>query len=149
MHGSVALRAFVGIDIEIEGAPIEKTVCQFRHPMERSKLDPALLTTVNDNLHPDRVMTSKDMILGAAIIGAPSSTNSVQGKRDTGRSQKEKGPRWFSEMRAHIGVETTTKIVHITMKSAANVHDLQARAHPVRGTETRVSDDPGYHVKVP
>jgi IS5 family transposase len=34
LHDSVAMRAFVGIDLGAEGAPDETTVCKFRHLLE-------------------------------------------------------------------------------------------------------------------
>src|SRR5258708_5385281 len=44
LYDSVAMRAFVGIDLGAEGAPDETTVCKFRHLLERNKLGKVLLT---------------------------------------------------------------------------------------------------------
>jgi IS5 family transposase len=44
LYDSVAMRAFVGIDLGVEGAPDETTVCKFRHLLERNKLGKVLLT---------------------------------------------------------------------------------------------------------
>jgi hypothetical protein len=42
-YDSVAMRNFVGIDLGVEGAPDETTVCKFRHLLERAKLGKVLL----------------------------------------------------------------------------------------------------------
>src|SRR5665811_1834737 len=51
LYDSVAMRSFAGIDLGVEGAPDETTVCKFRHLLERNKLGKVLLTAVNDHLH--------------------------------------------------------------------------------------------------
>src|SRR5205085_10664347 len=50
LYDSVAMRAFVGIDLGVEGAPDETTVCKFRHLLERNKLGKVLLRAVTDHL---------------------------------------------------------------------------------------------------
>ena len=60
----VAMRSFVGIDLGVDGAPAETTVCKFRHLLERNKLGKVLLTPVNDHLQRT----------GIKITKAPSST---------------------------------------------------------------------------
>ncbi len=47
---AAAMRSFVGIDLGVEGAPDETTVCKFHPLLERNKLGKVLLTAVNDYL---------------------------------------------------------------------------------------------------
>jgi transposase, IS5 family len=145
LYDSVAMRAFVGIDLGVEGAPDETTVCKFRHLLERNKLGKVLLTAVNDHLRRGGIKIAKGTIVDATIIGAPSSTKNQDGKRDPEMHQTAKGQQWFFGMKAHIGVDSATKIIHTVLASAANVHDREALPHLLHGKETRVWGDQGYH----
>jgi transposase, IS5 family len=145
LYDSVAMRAFVGIDLGVEGAPDETTVCKFRHLLERNKLGKVLLTAVNDHLRRGGIKIAKGTIVDATIIGAPSSTKNQDGKRDPEMHQTAKGQQWFFGMKAHIGVDSATKIIHAVLASAANVHDREALPHLLHGKETRVWGDQGYH----
>src|SRR5258708_1928632 len=137
LYDSVAMRSFVGIDLGVQGAPDETTVCKFRHLLERNKLDKTLLRAVNDHLHPTRIKIAKGTIVDATIIGAPSSTKNNDGKRDPEMHQTAKGQQWYFGMKAHIGVDSQTKLIHTVLVSAANVHDREALAYLLHGSETR------------
>lgn len=144
LYDSVAMRAFVGIDLGVESAPDETTVCKFRHLLERHKLGKVLLTAVNDHLHRSGIKIAKGTIVDATIIGAPSSTKNQDGKRDPEMHQTAKGQQWYFGMKAHVGVDSRTKLIHTVLVSAANVHDREALPHLLHGQETRVWGDQGY-----
>ncbi len=144
LYDSVAMRTFVGIDLGVEGAPDETTVCKFRHLLERNKLGKVLLTAVNDHLHRSGIKIAKGTIVDATIIGAPSSTKNKDGKRDPEMHQTAKGKQWYFGMKAHIGVDSKTKVIHTILASAANVADSLALPHLLHGKETRVWGDQAY-----
>ena len=144
LYDSVAMRAFVGIDLGAEGAPDETTVCKFRHLLERHKLGKVLLTAVNDHLHRSGIKIAKGMIVDATIIGAPSSTKNKDGERDPEMHQTAKGQQWYFGMKAHVGVDSKTKLIHTVLASAANVQDRDALPYLLHGAETRVWGDQGY-----
>ena len=121
LYDSVSMRRFVGIDLGVEGVPDETTICKFRHLLERHKLGKTLLTAVNDHLHRSGIKIGKGTIVDATIIGAPSSTKNQDGKRDPEMHQTAKGQQWYFGMKAHIGVDSQTKLVHTVLASAANV----------------------------
>ncbi len=75
------MRSFVGIDLGVEGATDEATVCKFRHLLERNKLPKTLLTAVNNHLHRSGIKITKGTIVNATIIGDPGSTNSAYGAK--------------------------------------------------------------------
>jgi len=106
LYDSVAMRSFVGIDVGIEGAPDETTVCKFRHLLERNKLGKTLLTAVNDHLHRSGIKIAKGTIADATIIGAPSSTKNQDRQRDPEMHQTAKGQQWYFGMKAHVRVDT-------------------------------------------
>lgn len=144
LYDSVAMRSFVGIDLGVEGAPDETTVCKFRHLLERNKLGKTLLKAVNEHLRRNGIKISNGTIVDATIIGAPSSTKNKEGKRDPEMHQTAKGNQWYFGMKAHIGVDSKTKLIHTILASAANVHDREALPHLLHGRETRVWGDQGY-----
>ena len=108
LYDSAAMRSFVGIDLGVEGAPDETTVCKFRHLLERNKLGKTLLTAVNDHLRRGGIKVTKGTIVDATIIGAPSSTKNKDRKRDPQMHQTAKGQQWFFGMKMHVGVDSRT-----------------------------------------
>jgi len=144
LYDSAAMRSFVGIDLGNEGAPDETTICKFRHRLERHKLGKVLLRAVNDHLHRNGIKIANGTIVDATIISAPSSTKNKDGKRDPEMHQTAKGQQWYFGMKAHLGVDSKTKIIHTILASAANVHDREALPHLLHGRETRVWGDQGY-----
>jgi len=131
----------VGIDLAVEGAPDETTVCKFRHLLERAKLGKVLLKAVNDHLRREGIKISNGTIVDATIIGPPSSTKNKDGERDPEMHQTAKGKQWYFGMKAHIGVDSKTKLIHTILASAANVADALALPHLLHGKETRVWGD--------
>ena len=144
LYDSASMRSFVGIDLGVEGAPDETTVCKFRHLLERHQLGKTLLKAVNDHLHRSGIKIAKGTIVDATIIGAPSSTKNKDGKRDPEMHQTAKGQQWYFGMKAHIGVDSKTKLIHTILASAANVADSLALPHLLHGKETRVWGDQAY-----
>jgi IS5 family transposase len=80
----------------------------------------------------------------ATIISAPSSTKNRQKKRDPEMHQTKKGNQWYFGMKAHIGVDSQTKLIHSVAATAANVHDSQVLPKLLHGQETRVWGDSAY-----
>lgn len=144
LYDSVAMRSFVGIDLGQEAAPDETTVCKFRHLLERHQLGKALLKQVNEYLRKNGIKISNGTIVDATIISAPSSTKNRDGERDPEMHQTAKGKQWYFGMKAHVGVDSKTKLIHTILASAANVADRDALPHLLHGKETRVWGDQAY-----
>lgn len=144
LYDSASMRSFAGIDLGREAAPDETTVCKFRHLLERHKLGKPLLKLVNEYLKRHGIKISNGTIVDATIISAPSSTKNRDGKRDPEMHQTAKGKQWYFGMKAHVGVDSKTKLIHTMLASAANVADRHALPHLLHGQETRVWGDQGY-----
>jgi len=144
LYDSVAMRGFAGIDLGVEGAPDETTVCKFRHLLERNQLGKTLLKAVNEYLRANGIKIANGTIVDATIISAPSSTKNKDGERDPEMHQTAKGQQWYFGMKAHVGVDSKTKLIHTILASAANVHDREALPYLLHGRETRVWGDQGY-----
>jgi IS5 family transposase len=83
-------------------------------------------------------------IVDATIIKAPSSTKNVDKARDPDMHQTKKGNQWYFGMKAHVGVDSRTKIIHAVVATAANVADSEMLPDLLHGEETRVWGDQPY-----
>ena len=144
LYDSQAMRRFVGIDLGREPAPDETTVCKFRHLLEEHDLGSSLFSHIACYLEENGLKVAKGTIVDATIIDAPSSTKNKKGTRDPDMHQTKKGNQWYFGMKAHIGVDSRTKLIHSVAATAANVHDSQLLGDLLHGEETRVWGDSAY-----
>ena len=144
LYDSVVMRAFVGIDLGREPVPDETTVLRFRHLLERHDICPEMLETVNLHLESRSIKISAGTIVDATIIHAPSSTKNQRQERDPEMHQTKKGNQWYFGMKAHVGVDSKTKIIHTAVATAANVADATVLPELLHGEETRVWGDGAY-----
>ena len=144
LYDSRALRRFVGIDLGREPAPDETTVCKFRHLLEEQGLGKKLFEQVNEYLKEQGMAVNRGTIVDATIIHAPSSTKNRRKERDPEMHQTRKGNQWYFGMKAHIGVDSRSKLIHSVEATAANVHDSRMLEKLLHGKETRVWGDSAY-----
>jgi transposase, IS5 family len=144
LYDSVSMRRFVGIDLGAEAVPDETTICKFRHLLEEHHLGDKMFAAVNAHLAASGLRVSRGTMVDATIISAPSSTKNRDKARDEEMRQTKKGNQWYFGMKAHIGADTKTKLIHSVVASAANVHDSVALSNLLHGEETRVYGDKAY-----
>ncbi len=144
LYDSQAMRRFVGIDLGRESAPDETTVCKFRHLLEKQGLAQKLFDAVSEHLKEHGMKLSQGTIVDATIIAAPSSTKNKDKARDPDMHPTKKGNQWYFGMKAHIGVDEATGLVHHVESTAANVSDVTQVANLLHGKEKRVFGDAGY-----
>ena len=144
LYDSPTLRAFVGIDLGAEPVPDETTVCNFRHLLEEHSLGEQILGTVNLHLQSKGVRITTGTIVDATLIHAPSSTKNREQSRDPEMHQVKKGQQWYFGMKAHVGVDSKTKIIHTAVATAASVSDVAMLPDLLHGDETRVWGDGAY-----
>jgi IS5 family transposase len=147
LYDSVSMRAFAKVDLGTAPVPDETTICKFRHLLERHRLGPAMLREVNAHLASAGIKVASGTIVDATIIHAPSSTKNSSGKRDPEMHQTMKGNEWHFGMKAHIGVDSKSKIVHSFVATPANIHDSRVIGDLLHGSETRVWGDSAYRGK--
>jgi len=138
------MREFVGVDLGREGAPDETTVCKFRHLLEEHELGKRLFEEVGRHLQTQGMKVSTGTIVDATIINAPSSTKNQGKARDPEMHQTKKGNQWYFGMKAHIGVDSKTKLIHSIVATPANEHDKHALPQLLHGNERRVYGDSAY-----
>src|SRR5712671_5688323 len=144
LYDSVVMRQFVGIDLGREPVPDETTACKFRRLPEEHQLGEQILGTVNLHLQAQGVRITTGTIVDATILHAPSSTKNQEQQRDPEMHQTKKGNQWYFGMKAHVGVDSKTKIIHTAVATAANVADSTVLPDLLHGEETRVWGDQAY-----
>ena len=144
LYDSRAMRQFVGIDLGREPVPDETTICKFRHLLEAHELGKQLFARIGEYLTKQGLQVNRGTIVDATIISAPSSTKNRTKERDPEMHQTKKGQQWYFGMKAHIGVDSQTKLIHSVVATAANVHDSQVLPELLHGEETRVWGDAAY-----
>ena len=144
LYDSAVMRGFVGIDLGREPVPDETTVCKFRHLLEEHRLGGQMLEAVNLHLQSRGVRITTGTIVDATIIHAPSSTKNREQQRDPEMHQTRKGKQWYFGMKAHVGVDSKTKLIHSALVTPAHVADATVLPELLHGEETRVWGDQGY-----
>jgi IS5 family transposase len=144
LYDSNAMRGFVAIDLGRERVPDETTVCKFRHLLERHRLGKRIFKVINAHLARSGMTVGRGTIVDATIIHAPSSTKNKAEKRDPEMHSTQKSNQWYFGMKAHIGVDSKTGLVHSLVTTAANVHDSQPLPQLLHGGETRIWGDSAY-----
>ena len=124
--------------------PDETTILNFRRLIEAHDLAPKLLQTVNAHLCRKGLMLKQGTIVDATIIAAPSSTKNADGERDPELHQTKKGNQWHFGMKAHIGVDVDSGLVHTVTTTAANASDVSQVEALLHGKEEVVHADAGY-----
>ena len=144
IYDSQALRGFVGVALDAEGVPDATTLLNFRHLLEQHELTRQLLAEVNAHLTERGLLLRAGTLVDATIIAAPSSTKNRQRARDPEMRQTKKGDQWHFGMKAHIGADAASGLVHRVVGTAANVSDLSQTPELLHGEEQVVHADAGY-----
>lgn len=144
LYDSDAMRRFAGLELGDDRIPDETTILNFRHLLERHVLTEAIFAEVNAYLAENGMTLRSGTLVDATIIDAPSSTKNKTGKRDPDMSSTKKGNDWYFGMKAHIGVDADSGIVHSLDTSTAKVHDSRIWDDLLHGAETSVWADKAY-----
>jgi IS5 family transposase len=127
--------------------PDDTTILRFRHLLEKHELAPKILKTINAGLAAPAaqgLMLKAGTLVDATLIAAPSSTKISTGTRGPEMHQTKKGSQWHFGMKAHIGVDAESGLVHTVICTATNVNDVTQAAGLLNGEETDVFGDAGY-----
>ena len=143
LHDVPLFREFAGLNYETR-LPDESTILRFRHLLEGNKLAEQILLTVNAMLQAKGLMLKVGTVVDATLIAAPSSTKNASGERDPEMHQTKKGNQWYFGMKAHIGVDADSGLVHTVKGTAANVNDVVEANSLLHGQETDAFGDAGY-----
>jgi IS5 family transposase len=144
LHDMPVFREFAKLPEGATRLPDETTILRFRHLLERHDLAADMLRVVNDILQAKGLMMKKGTVVDATLIAAPSSTKNAEGERDPEMHQTKKGNQWYFGMKAHIGVDAHSGLVHSVVGTAANVGDVTQAGALLHGQEQVAFGDAGY-----
>ena len=144
LYDSQAMRGFARIDLVSDGVPDATTLLKFRRLLETNDLCKGLFNAINADLAQRGLMMREGTLVDATLLAAPPSTKNQEKKRDPEMHQTRKGNQWYFGMKAHIGADRDSKLVHTLVVTAANVADVTKTAELLHGRETQVHADAGY-----
>ena len=137
------LRELAQLD-EFGRLPDESTIGRFRHRLEKHKLAGQILTMVNALLTERGLLLRAGTVVDATLIAAPTSTKNKGKARDPEMHSSKKGNQWYFGMKAHIGVDAESGLVHTVRGTCGQVSDIVEAYTLLHGQETHAFSDAGY-----
>lgn len=144
IYDSGSVRRFVGVDLALGSAPDATTLLKFRRLLETHGLTERLFDTINAELESAGCLLRKGTIVDATLIAAAPSTKNRARARDPEMHQSKKGKQWYFGMKAHVGVDAASGLVHTVVATAGNVADVTLAAELLHGEEEVAYGDSGY-----
>jgi transposase, IS5 family len=139
-----SMRAFAGLELGHDAIPDETTILNFRHLLERHELTKAVFAAVSEHLAEKGELLRGGTIVDATLIAASPSTKNAAQKRDPEMTSSKKGNQWYFGMKAHIGVDAKSGLVHTAGVTTGKVHDAKVMDNLIREDDTAVYGDKGY-----
>ena len=136
-------REFAQLD-EFARLPDESTILRFRHRLEKHKLAEQILASVNALLTQRGLLLKAGTVVDATLIAAPPSTKNKDKARDPEMHSSKKGNQWYFGMKAHIGADAESGLVHTVRGTAGHVSDVAEGNTLLHGQETVAFGDAGY-----
>ncbi|MDP3873240.1 MAG: IS5 family transposase [Methyloversatilis sp.] len=141
---SIAVRRFVGVDLIERQPPDATTLLKFRRLLECHDMPARIFALIREQLGQQGLILREGTIVDATLIAAPPSTKNKERERDADMHQTKKGNQWYFGMKAHIGVDAQTGLVHSMVTTAANESDVSQTHQLLHGEEKHVHADAGY-----
>jgi IS5 family transposase len=143
LYEVASMRQFARLSL-LGAIPDESTILHFRHLLEQNEIAPQILERVNAHLSRKGLLLKRGTMVDATIIEAPSSTKNASGERDPEMHQAKKGEQWHFGMKAHIGADVDSGLVHTVVTTPANESDVAQVDQLLHGKEKVVHGDAGY-----
>lgn len=144
LYEIASMRRFAGLTLSRGALPDETTILNFRHLLERHDLARRVFEAIRKHLQAKGLMLRQGTIVDATIVSAASSTKNETGQRDPEMHQTRKGNQWYFGMKAHVGVDAESGLVHTMIGTAANVADVTQAHGLLHGEEKFALGDAGY-----
>jgi IS5 family transposase len=139
-----SMRAFCHLELGQDPIPDETTILNFRHLLETHALTKAVFEAVAEHLEARGALLRGGTIVDATLIAASPSTKNAAGKRDCEMRSSKKGNQWYFGMKAHVGVDARSGLVHTAGVTSGSVHDAKVMDRLIRADDTAVYGDKGY-----
>jgi len=139
-----SMRAFCGFELGRDAIPDETTILNFRHLLERHDLTKAVFAAVAEHLEARGALLRGGTIIDATLIAASPSTKNAERRRDPEMRSSKKGNQWYFGMKAHVGVDAKSGLVHTAGVTTGSVHDAKVMDNLIREDDRAVYGDRGY-----
>jgi transposase, IS5 family len=139
-----SMRAFCHLELGRDPIPDETTILNFRHLLEAHALTKVVFEAVAEHLEARGALLRGGTIVDATLIAASPSTKNAAGQRDPEMRSSKKGNQWHFGMKAHIGVDASSGLVHTAGVTSGSVHDATVMDRLIRADDTAVYGDKGY-----
>ena len=144
-EANFAVRGLGSLELGRDAIPDETTTLNFRHLLERHDLTKAVFAAVAEHLEASGALLRGGTIVDETLIAASPSTKKREGKRDPEMHSSKKGPTsGTSHMKAHVGVDATSGLVHTAGVTTGSVHDAKVMHRLIREDDRAVYGDKGY-----
>src|SRR5690554_718447 len=144
VYDSAAIQLFMGIDLGRDAVPDATTLLRFRRLLETHKLTQQIFAAVNYQLATQGLYLKEGTVVDATIISAPPSIKNESKSREPDMRHAKKGNQYYFGMKAHIGVDAASGLVHTLVTTPANTHDVTHAHALLHGEEQEVYGDSGY-----
>lgn len=144
VHDRLSFQRFLRLDPLSQSVPDESTLLHFRHLLEKHRLGEAIFAQVRVQLEARGLLLKTGTVVDATILAAPGSTKNEQGQRDPQMGVTRKGAQWHFGLKAHIGVDVKSGLVHSVRTTSANVHDSHLLSELTHGQEQCIVADSAY-----
>jgi len=144
VHDRLSFQRFLGLDPLTQRVPDESTVLHFRHLLEKHALTEIIFGQVRALLEQRGLLLKTGTLVDATIISASGSTKNEAGKRDPEMTSTRKGNDWHFGMKAHIGVDAQSGLVHSVRTTTASTADNAVHAELLHGEERVLGGDGAY-----
>ena len=135
---------FAQLDPGLTRLPDESTILRFRHLLEANNLSLQIMATINALLSQRGLLLKTGTVVDATLIAAPSSTKNIDHARDPEMHSSKKGEQMYFGMKAHIGADAESGLVHTVVGTSGNVHDVTQGNNLLHGQESVAFGDAGY-----
>jgi IS5 family transposase len=144
IHDSFSFQSFLDLNPSTTPVPDETTILNFRHFLEKYKLQEKLFDEINAELIKQGYLLERESIVDATLVKAPSNTKNKTHSRDPEMSSTKKGNNYHFGMKMHIGVDAESGLVHRLIGTTAKTSDIEMMPNLLHGKEKVILGDKGY-----
>ncbi len=144
LYDSQALPGFARIELAAEGVPEAPPFLKFRRRLETHDRCPGLFAAINADRAARGRLLREGTLVDATLIAAPPSPKNKEKNRDPEMHQTKKGHPGYFGMKAPLGADRDSQLVHPVVVTAATGADIPPTAALLHGPEQQVPADAGY-----
>lgn len=147
IYDRVSFQKFLDIDIMQADIPDETTILNFRHFLNKHKLQKRIFKHLNVVLEEADLIVKEGTTVDATIIYASGSTKNKDKARDPEMWHTKKNNNFYHWMKVHTWTTSDKWIIHSIVCTPANKHDITQLENLLHGEEKVIRWDSAYTSK--